>query len=227
MPFVWSDQYDRKIQTVGHFRGDDDMEVVYGTLEERRFVVGVRAQRPAGRRARIFHAGQGHAVSEDDRGAGHVRGGRRARPRVVRRRTVRHAIRGTTAHPSLRDRGRSRGSATSSALGAMLPVMPALRRQALGGNDVAVGLAVGAIAVGAILLRPIAGRIGDRFGRRVLMVGGAFIVGITAACAGLVPALEWLIATRLRHGARGGVLLRRRHDHGHRSRARGAPRARR
>ena len=76
VPFVWSDQYDRKIQTVGHFRGDDDMEVVYGTLEERRFVVGVRAQRPPGRRARIFHAGQGHAVSEDDRGAGHLRGGR-------------------------------------------------------------------------------------------------------------------------------------------------------
>jgi NADPH-dependent 2,4-dienoyl-CoA reductase/sulfur reductase-like enzyme len=38
VPFVWSDQYDRKIQTVGHFRGDDDMEVVHGTLEERRFV---------------------------------------------------------------------------------------------------------------------------------------------------------------------------------------------
>jgi NADPH-dependent 2,4-dienoyl-CoA reductase/sulfur reductase-like enzyme len=38
VPFVWSDQYDRKIQTIGHFRGDDDMEVVYGTLEERRFV---------------------------------------------------------------------------------------------------------------------------------------------------------------------------------------------
>jgi 3-phenylpropionate/trans-cinnamate dioxygenase ferredoxin reductase component len=38
VPFVWSDQYDRKIQTVGHFRGDDEMEVVFGSLEERRFV---------------------------------------------------------------------------------------------------------------------------------------------------------------------------------------------
>jgi 3-phenylpropionate/trans-cinnamate dioxygenase ferredoxin reductase subunit len=38
VPFVWSDQYDRKIQSVGHFRGDDDMEVVHGSLEERRFV---------------------------------------------------------------------------------------------------------------------------------------------------------------------------------------------
>jgi 3-phenylpropionate/trans-cinnamate dioxygenase ferredoxin reductase component len=38
IPFVWSDQYDRKIQSVGHFRGDDEMEVVHGTLSERRFV---------------------------------------------------------------------------------------------------------------------------------------------------------------------------------------------
>jgi NADPH-dependent 2,4-dienoyl-CoA reductase/sulfur reductase-like enzyme len=38
VPFVWSDQYDRKIQTAGHFRGDDEMAVVHGTLEERRFV---------------------------------------------------------------------------------------------------------------------------------------------------------------------------------------------
>jgi NADPH-dependent 2,4-dienoyl-CoA reductase/sulfur reductase-like enzyme len=38
VPFVWSDQYDRKIQSVGHFRGDDVMEVVHGSLDERRFV---------------------------------------------------------------------------------------------------------------------------------------------------------------------------------------------
>jgi NADPH-dependent 2,4-dienoyl-CoA reductase/sulfur reductase-like enzyme len=38
VPFVWSDQYDRKIQTAGQFRGDDTMEVVHGSLEERRFV---------------------------------------------------------------------------------------------------------------------------------------------------------------------------------------------
>ena len=38
VPFVWSDQYDRKIQTAGHFRGGDDMAVVAGSLDERRFV---------------------------------------------------------------------------------------------------------------------------------------------------------------------------------------------
>jgi len=86
------------------------------------------------------------------------------------------------------------------ALGALLPVVPRYVDKRLGGNDVAVGVAVGAMAVGAILLRPVAGRIGDRFGRRVLMVGGALMVSVTAACAGVVASLGWLIATRILMG---------------------------
>jgi 3-phenylpropionate/trans-cinnamate dioxygenase ferredoxin reductase subunit len=35
---VWSDQYDVKIQVAGHVRGDDDMEIVDGSIEERKFV---------------------------------------------------------------------------------------------------------------------------------------------------------------------------------------------
>jgi NADPH-dependent 2,4-dienoyl-CoA reductase/sulfur reductase-like enzyme len=38
VPFVWSDQYDLKIQVVGHVRGDDEVAVVHGSLDERRFV---------------------------------------------------------------------------------------------------------------------------------------------------------------------------------------------
>lgn len=38
VPFVWSDQYDVKIQCVGHVSGDDDIEIVDGSLQERRFV---------------------------------------------------------------------------------------------------------------------------------------------------------------------------------------------
>jgi MFS family permease len=82
------------------------------------------------------------------------------------------------------------------ALGALLPVVPRYVDKRLGGNDIAVGVAVGALAVGAILLRPLAGRLGDRFGRRVLMVGGSLVVAITAVSAGLVESLTWLIATR-------------------------------
>jgi 3-phenylpropionate/trans-cinnamate dioxygenase ferredoxin reductase component len=41
VPFVWSDQYDLKIQVVGHVRGDDEVAVVDGSLEERRFVAAI------------------------------------------------------------------------------------------------------------------------------------------------------------------------------------------
>jgi NADPH-dependent 2,4-dienoyl-CoA reductase/sulfur reductase-like enzyme len=38
VPFVWSDQYDVKIQSVGRFNSEDELHVAHGTLEERRFV---------------------------------------------------------------------------------------------------------------------------------------------------------------------------------------------
>ena len=38
VPFVWSDQYELKIQAVGRVAPDDEMAVVHGTLDEGRFV---------------------------------------------------------------------------------------------------------------------------------------------------------------------------------------------
>lgn len=38
VPFFWSDQYDRKIQFAGRASADDAMQVVDGSIEERRFV---------------------------------------------------------------------------------------------------------------------------------------------------------------------------------------------
>jgi 3-phenylpropionate/trans-cinnamate dioxygenase ferredoxin reductase subunit len=38
VPYVWSDQYDVKIQVLGQLRGDDEIVVVEGTTEERRFL---------------------------------------------------------------------------------------------------------------------------------------------------------------------------------------------
>jgi 3-phenylpropionate/trans-cinnamate dioxygenase ferredoxin reductase subunit len=49
VPFVWSDQYDVKIQVAGHVRGDDRIEIVDGSLDERRFVAAVgRGERLVG-----------------------------------------------------------------------------------------------------------------------------------------------------------------------------------
>jgi NADPH-dependent 2,4-dienoyl-CoA reductase/sulfur reductase-like enzyme len=38
VPFVWSDQYDRKIQVVGVISGDATVHVAHGTLADRQFV---------------------------------------------------------------------------------------------------------------------------------------------------------------------------------------------
>jgi NADPH-dependent 2,4-dienoyl-CoA reductase/sulfur reductase-like enzyme len=38
VPFVWSDQYDRKIQTVGVVSPDADLHIAHGTLADRQFV---------------------------------------------------------------------------------------------------------------------------------------------------------------------------------------------
>jgi NADPH-dependent 2,4-dienoyl-CoA reductase/sulfur reductase-like enzyme len=38
VPFVWSDQYDCKIQSAGWVTPQDEVRIVHGTLEERRFV---------------------------------------------------------------------------------------------------------------------------------------------------------------------------------------------
>ena len=37
VPWFWSDQYDRKIQLAGRVRGDDEVRVVTGSVDERRF----------------------------------------------------------------------------------------------------------------------------------------------------------------------------------------------
>ena len=38
VPFVWSDQYDRKIQTVGIVSAEADLHVAHGSYAERQFV---------------------------------------------------------------------------------------------------------------------------------------------------------------------------------------------
>ena len=68
------------------------------------------------------------------------------------------------------------GLAYFMALGMLLPVVPLFVKHRLGGTDVAVGIAVGAFAVGAVTLRPFVGRIGDRLGRRMLIVSGSLVV---------------------------------------------------
>jgi MFS family permease len=86
------------------------------------------------------------------------------------------------------------------ALGSLLPTLPTYVEDELGGSGAAVGLVVGSYAVAAAVVRPWAGRLGDRYGRRVLLVGGASLVGLTTLSYTLVDTVPALVGLRLLTG---------------------------
>jgi len=85
-------------------------------------------------------------------------------------------------------------------LGSLLPTLPRYVEDELGGDGFAVGLVVGSFAVSAALVRPWAGRIGDRYGRRVLLSGGALLVGVATLAYTQVDAVLPLVLLRLVSG---------------------------
>jgi predicted MFS family arabinose efflux permease len=83
------------------------------------------------------------------------------------------------------------------ALGIVQPVLPRYVKHDLGLGGLAVGVAVGAFALTAAALRPLAGHIGDRYGRRVLILGGAAIAGLSLLGYGLGRSFAVLLLMRL------------------------------
>lgn len=86
------------------------------------------------------------------------------------------------------------------AIGSLLPVLPRYVRDETGGGDVAVGLVFGVFSIGAIAVRPSLGRLGDRSGRRILVVGGAIVAGASIALYGATESLVPLVAARVLTG---------------------------
>jgi MFS family permease len=82
-------------------------------------------------------------------------------------------------------------------VGVLLPTLPRFIKGPLGGSDVAVGISVGAFSLAAVVLRPIAGRSGDRRGRRPLIVGGSAIVAASVIGYNLVHSIPVLVLFRL------------------------------
>jgi MFS family permease len=83
------------------------------------------------------------------------------------------------------------------ALGSLLPTLPTYVEDELGGNGFEVGLVVGVFAVSAAILRPWAGRLGDRYGRRILLSGGSLLVGVVTLAYTTVDAVPALVGLRL------------------------------
>lgn len=85
--------------------------------------------------------------------------------------------------------------------GITFPVTPLYVVGPLGGDDVSVGLAVGAFSLSALLLRPWVGRVADRRGRRGLLIGGAGLFALAMLGHLVAVSLPLLIVMRLLLGA--------------------------
>ena len=84
-----------------------------------------------------------------------------------------------------------------TAAGLTIPITPLFAHGPLGATALGVGVAVGAFSLTALVLRPYAGRLSDRVGRRPLLVGGALLSGVLLVAHVLVDQLVVLIALRL------------------------------
>ena len=85
--------------------------------------------------------------------------------------------------------------------GMLLPALPRYVEGPLGRGNIAVGLVIGAFSLSAFFLRPWAGGVADRRGRRVLMVAGASLFAVSVAGYLLASSVEVLVAMRLVTGA--------------------------
>lgn len=87
------------------------------------------------------------------------------------------------------------------AIGSLIPTLSLFIEGPLGGSSISVGLVVGAFSLSAVLLRPFVGHLGDARGRRILIIGGAGVVGLSIAGYALASTLPSLLLLRLVTGA--------------------------
>jgi MFS family permease len=92
------------------------------------------------------------------------------------------------------------------AVGAVLPVLPRYVRGPIGAGDLAVGIVIGAYAITGLLLRPVAGRLADRWGRKPTVLLGSLLLAVSGLLN--IPGLgiAGLIAARLVLGVGEGAL---------------------
>lgn len=93
-----------------------------------------------------------------------------------------------------------------AALGAVVRVIPAYVGGTLGHGSVAVGVAVGAPALTAVVSRPLSGRAADRRGTRLVVITGAVVMAL-GALPMFIPDLGAFLGSRLVVGAGEGAMM--------------------
>ena len=92
-------------------------------------------------------------------------------------------------------------------LGVVVPVLPRYVTGPLAGGDVAVGVVTGAFAFTAVVCRPLAGRLTDVHGRRIVVLVGALLSAFAGLIYFLPAGLAGLVAARLVLGAGEGFVF--------------------
>ncbi|MFF2276307.1 MFS transporter [Agromyces sp. NPDC058126] len=87
-----------------------------------------------------------------------------------------------------------------TATGVAIFALPLYVTGPIGGDETVAGLAFGAFALSALVLRPLAGRLADAIGRLPLLLGGAVLAAMSLALLGLAADLATVIALRLLAG---------------------------
>jgi MFS family permease len=101
------------------------------------------------------------------------------------------------------------GTGYFAAQGTVFPLLARYIERELGGGDVAVGVATGVFALGAVVIRPLAGLAGDRFGRRMLVLVGATTYAVSVllyAPAAEAGGVALLLLPRILSGLSGGMI---------------------
>jgi MFS family permease len=82
-------------------------------------------------------------------------------------------------------------------IGMLLPVLPVYGKDELGLGSVGIGLAIAAASPTALVFQPLFGQLGDRYGRRPLVIVGPVVLAAAVAAYALVDDLWILVALRL------------------------------
>ncbi len=84
-----------------------------------------------------------------------------------------------------------------TAAGVAIYTLPVFVTGPLGSTEAGAGVAFGAFAVTALVLRPFAGRASDTRGRRPLLLGGALVAAVSMALTAQADTLAMVVALRL------------------------------